>query len=435
MLNNISMNRIYRTILLLLVCVSANAQVKSISIDSCYTWAKENYPLLKQRQVIQQTKDFTVQNAWRGYIPQLIVNGQATYQSETTQFKDAFGSISSLFPGFSNVKFPEYSKDQYRITGEVNQTIFDGLASKYKKEAALTQASIQEQSLEVSLYTLRERVNQVYFGILLVDEQLKQNTIQQQDVQSGIDKMQALVTNGTAYKSSVDELKAQLLQVQQSRTEMINSRRAFMQVLGILINQPLDETTTLVKPQTPAIGNDIKRPELSLYELQKKTYDVQARQLNTGLMPQVNAYFDGSYGRPTLNTVSNNFGAFWITGIRFNWSLTALYTRKNNKRIYALSQSDLDIQKETFLFNTKITLSQQEQDIKKYGELLERDKEIVDLRTAVKNASNAQLQNGVITSHEYLTQVDAEAQARQAMVLHQVQLLQAEYNHQNTSGN
>ena len=152
-------------------------------------------------------------------------------------------------------------------------------------------------------------------------------------------------------------------------------------------------------------------------------------------MPQINAYFDGSYGRPTLNTVSNDFGAFWITGIRFNWSLTALYTRKNNKRIYALGQNDLDIQKETFLFNTRLTLTQQDQDIKKYAELLEKDKQIVDLRVSVKEASNAQLQNGVITGHDYLTQVDAEAQARQSLILHQVQLLQAEYSHQNTAGN
>ena len=427
------MKKILTVLLLLPFMASFGQSGKAVNIDSCYVWAKQNYPLLKQYNVIEQTKNFTVENAWRGYIPQLNVNGQATYQSETTNFADVFGSLPPAFAGL--IKFPTYSKDQYRLTGEVYQTVFDGLQSKYKKEAAINQAEIQQQNLEVNLFSLRDRVNQVFFGVLLIDAQLKQNLLQQKDVQNGIDKTQALVNNGTAFKSSVDELKAQLLQVQQTRVEMINSRKAYVLMLGVLINQPLDDSTQLISPAVPVLSSDIRRPELQMYDLQKKTYDIQAKQLNTGLMPQINAYFDGSYGRPTLNTVSNDFGAFWITGIRFNWSLTALYTRKNSKRIYALSQNDLDIQKETFLFNTKLTLTQQDQDIKKYAELLEKDKEIVDLRVSVKEAGNAQLQNGVLTSHDYLTEVDAEALARQALILHQIQLLQAEYNHQNTAGN
>ena len=172
-----------------------------------------------------------------------------------------------------------------------------------------------------------------------------------------------------------------------------------------------------------------------MYDVQKKSFDIQSKQLETGLMPQINAYFDGDYGRPTLNSFSNAFGPWWMTGIRFNWTLTSLYTLKNNRRVITLNQNDLDIQKEAFLFNTSINLAQQNEEIKKYGDLVAKDKEIVDLRTSVKNASNAQLQNGVLTAHDYLTQVDAEAGARLSLILHQVQLLQAEYNYQNTSGN
>jgi outer membrane protein TolC len=420
------------TLVFLVAALHISAQ-KSLTIDQCYSLARQNYPLLKQHDLIQKTKDFTLQNAWRGYIPQINVNGQATYQSETTNFADVFGSLPPQFAGL--IKFPNYSKDQYRITGEVSQTIFDGEASKFKKENANVQAEISEQSLEVNLYSLRDRVNQVYFGVLLIDQELLQNDIQQNDIQNGIDKTQALVNNGNAYRSSVDELKAQLMQVQQSRVELVSSRRSYLLVLGLLTNQQLDESTTLTSPTTPVLSSEIKRPELTLYDLQKKTYDVQAKQLETGLMPIISAYFDGSYGRPTLNTVSNDFGAFWIAGIKFNWSLTALYTWKNNKHIYGLSQNDLDIQKETFLFNTRISMTQQDQDIKKYTELVSNDQKIVDLRISVKNASDSQLQNGVITGHDYLTQVDAEAQARLNLILHQVQLLQAEYNHLNTTGN
>jgi outer membrane protein TolC len=425
------------TIIFLLATLHLSAQT-SLTIDQCYTLARQNYPLLKQHDLIQKTKDFTLQNAWRGYIPQINANGQATYQSEVTNFKDVFGSLppsSPFYSAFSQIPFPVYSKDQYRLTGEISQTVFDGQATKFKKENANVQAEISEQSLEVNLYALRDRVNQVFFGVLLIDEELLQNDIQQNDIQNGIDKTQALVNNGTAYRSNVDELKAQLMSVQQSKLELISSRRSFLLVLGLLINQPLDESTKLEKPSTPKLSSEIKRPELTLYDLQKKTYDVQAKQLETGLMPLISAYFDGSYGRPTLNTVSNDFGGFWIAGIRFNWSLTALYTMKNSRNIFDLSQNDLDIQKETFLFNTKITLAQQDQDIRKYNDLVAKDQDIVDLRTSVTKASDSQLQNGVITGHDYLTQVDAEAQARLNLILHQVQLLQAEYNHLNTTGN
>ena len=418
------------TLFFFAAAVHLSAQ-KSLTIEQCYDLARQNYPLLKQHDLIQKTKDFTLQNAWRGYIPQINVNGQATYQSETTNFADVFKGASLPF----TIKFPQYSKDQYRLTGEVSQTIFDGEASKFKKENAKMQAEVSEQSLEVNLYALRDRVNQVYFGVLLIDQELLQNAIQQNDIQNGIDKTQALVNNGTAYKSSVDELKAQLMTVQQTKVELLSNRRSFLLVLGLLTNQTLDDSAALATPQTPSLSTEIKRPELHLYDVQKKNYDIQSKQLETGLMPLISAYFDGSYGRPTLNNVSNDFGAFWITGIRFNWSLTALYTMKNTRKIFGLNQSDLDIQKETFIFNTNIAVTQQDQDIRKYNDLVANDQKIVDLRNSVTKASDAQLKNGVITGHDYLTQVDAEAQARLNLILHKVQLLQVEYNHLNTTGN
>jgi outer membrane protein TolC len=426
------MKRIITIIFFLGAVLHLSAQ-KSLTIEQCYDMARQNYPLLKQYDLIEKTKAFTVENAWRGYIPQINVNGQATYQSEVVNYGDLLGSLGNILP--AGIKFPTFSKDQYRITGEVNQTIFDGQASKYKKENAIVSADIQQQNLEVSLFTLRDRVNQVFFGVLLIDEEILQNSIQQQDIQSGIDKTQALVNNGNAYRSSVDELKAQLMQIQQSKVELLSSRRSYLLILGLLTNQQIDENATLLTPKTPTLSTEIKRPELQLYELQKKTYDVQSKQLNTGLMPMINAYFDGSYGRPTLNQLSNDFGPYWIAGIKFNWSLTALYTMKNTRKIFGLDQADLDIQRETFLYNTRIAMAQQSEDVRKYNELIANDQKIVDLRVSVKSASDAQLQNGVITGHDFLTEVDAEAQARLNLLLHQVQLLQAQYNHLNTTGN
>lgn len=427
------MKRNYILPLLLLFVTGLNAQSRVLDIDSCYAWARENYPMIKEYGIIGQTREFTIENAWRGYIPQINVTGQATYQSETVNYGTLFGSLP---PSFANeIHLPVYSKDQYKLDGQLYQQIFDADASKYKKQNALAAANVQQQNLEVSLYSLRDRVNQVFFGVLLIDEELKQNDLQQKDIQSGIDKEQALVNNGAAYKSNVDELQAQLLQTQQSKVELISNRRQYLLVLGLLINQPLDEGTVLSSPPVPVLNPEIRRPELLYYDLQKKSYDVQSKQLETGLLPQIFATFDAAYGRPTLNQISNDFGPYWIAGLHFNWTLSSLYTLKNNRRIISLNQSDLDVQKETFLFNTRVTMMQQNEDVKKYSDLVDKDKEIVDLRESVKNASSAQLQNGVITGHDYLTEVDAEAQARLSLILHKVQLLQAEYNYQNTTGN
>jgi outer membrane protein TolC len=286
------------------------------------------------------------------------------------------------------------------------------------------------------LYSLRERVNQLFFGVLLVDAQLKQTALRRADLQSGVQKTEAQLANGVAFRSSLNELKAELLGVDQSLTQLRATRRAYLAMLGLFINQTLDEQIPLAPPAPVGLTQPVNRPELSLYEAQRRTYDAQENLLRAAYRPRLGAFFQQNYGRPTFNFISNDFGFFWLGGLRLSWNPSSLYTtRRHDVQLLGLSRQNVDLQRETFLFNTNLTLGQQRADVQRYQELLAQDEQLVALRASVKTSAQAQLQNGVITSHEYITKVNAEDAARQAQVLHQIQLLQAQYAYQTTSGN
>ena len=405
----------------------ARAQSLSLTISTCYRLARQNYPLIKQRDLINKTKDYTVSNAAKGYLPALSINGQATYQSAVTNFP-------FKLPGLT---FPQYSRDQYKMYGELDQVIYDGGAIKNQKETAEANQVIQQQSLEVQLYALYDRVNQLFFGALMVNEQLKLNDLLRQDIQNGVDKEKAMLANGVAYRSSVDELSAQLLQAEQSRDELKATQKAYLDMLSLFINSKLDENTLLEKPIEiqPAAAENVSRPELQSFDYQKKTFDLQDKMLTTQLLPKLGLFAQGGYGRPGLNFLNNNFSWYYIGGLKLSWNLGSLYTLKNQKQLLNIDKQSLDVQKETFLFNTSITQKQQNEDIEKYNALVKKDDAIIELRESVKKAASAQLENGVLSAHDYINQVNAEDQARQNRTLHQMQLLQAEYSYQNTVGN
>ena len=402
-------------------------QPQKLSIEQVYQLSTKNYPLIKQRALISKTKEYTVSNASKGLLPTFSISGQATYQSAVTNFP-----FKIPIAGFT---MPDYSKDQYKIYAEVDQVIYDGGVIKNQKQTSETNELIQQQNLEVELYALYDRVNQLFFGALLMNEQLKQNEIVKKDIQNGIDKAKALLANGTAYRSSVDELSAQLLQADQSRIELKANKKAYLDMLGLFINNSLDENTILEKPIAPVLIDSIRRPELLFYDYQKRTYDLQDELLKTQLRPKFNLFVQGGYGRPGLNMLSNDFSLYSIGGLRLNWNLGSLYTLKNQKELLNINRKSLDVQKETFLFNTNISQKQQSAEIIKYLDLLKNDNAIIALRESVKNAASAQLENGVLSAHDYITQVNAEDQARQNLILHQIQLLQSQYNYQNVIGN
>lgn len=404
---------------------AANAQASNtISIGDCYKLAKQNYPLIKKQDLIAKSKEYSIDNVSTAFLPQLTVNGQATYQSDVTE-------IPVKLP---NTDIPSISKDQYKIYAEVNQTIFDGGINKWQKSSIEANAGIEQQQVEVELYKLNDRINQLFFGILLAKEQLAQTAMLEKDIQLGLDKVKAAINNGTALKSSGDALAAELLKTEQKAIELKSVATAYITMLGYFINRPLDENTIFEKPASPAIAQNVNRPELLLFEKEKKSLDIQDQLVKAKNLPKAGLFLQGGVGKPALNMLSNDVDAYYIGGIRLNWSLSGLYTSKKEKALINIKRNNTDLQREAFLFNTELTLKKQNADISKFEHLIKSDDEIIMLRTRIKNTSLAQLEYGVINSNDYLREVNAEDQARQSKLLHETQWLMAQYDQQVTKG-
>ena len=416
--------------LLLLLCGAARAQEKQLTLEECYQLAESNYPLTKQRALIEKTRDYTIANIAKGVYPQLNVNGQATYQSAVTSL--------ALPPG-SGIPFSiTLPKDQYNIHGEVSQTLTGFGINKQQREISRTDAQLQEENLNSDLYALKDRVNQLFFGAVLIDGQLEQNKLAERDIQTGINKVQAAIQNGTDFKSSLQKLQAELLKTAQHSVELAASREAYTDMLGLFINEQIDSTTLLVRPAAlVAVAEDsISRPELRAYDLQLKSYTDQLKLTRLNLYPQLSAFFQGGYGKPNpVNFLSSQWSAYYLTGLRLTWTIGGAYTYKKDRLISKDNQDMVLAQRKTFLFNTTQTMRQENADIRKYRKLIKSDDEIVQLRESVSQSSAAQLENGVLSANDYLLDVNAANQARQDRVVHQIQLLSAQYNYKTTAGN
>jgi len=418
----------YLFIALSLIYKGSLAQTRVITLEHCYELARQNYPLIKKHDLTSRSSNYSIENAGKLYLPQFSLSGQATYQSQTIDFQKAIG-------GGPGILLPPLSKDQYKIQAEVNQTIYDGGTVKNQQEMVRANTASQQQSLEVSLYELNDRINQLYFSILLIDEQIRQNNTNRDNFQNSADKAKAAYDNGTALKSNVDEFLAEIATTEIVSIDLKSNRKAYSDMLSVFIGQPLGENTELVMPPQIVTDPVIRRPELALYDLDKKIVDVQEQQLKSNYMPRFDAFVQGAYGRPTLNIIENEFGPWWIGGVRMVWNLGSLYTIKNNRSNLKINREFLDVDKETFLYNTNLNLNKQSEDVIKYASLLRQDETVISLRSSVANAAKAQLDNGVITVHDYISKMNEENLARQTKILHSIQLIQAQYQYKNTTGN
>jgi len=414
-------------IVLLIISQDIIIPQTQLALEDCYEKARINYPLIKQKEYIEKTKDYSVSNVWNGYFPQITILGQVTYQSDVTQ-------VPMPLPG---IVIQRLSKDQYKVVANVTQTIYDGGVMSSQAGIQESANEIDNQKIEIELLNLKERVNQIYLGILLIDAQLNQIELVKNDLNESISKLESAYLNGTATKSDVDVLKAELLKSEQQKIQLQSSRISYLDMLGLLINENLDESTTLTTPSQINFlsATEIIRPELKLYSAQKNLIENQNGITTSKIIPKASLFFQGGYGKPGLNMFVNDFAWYYITGIQFSWSLSNLYSYGNESEINQLSLQSIDAQTETFLLNTKITTNQQLQEIDKLNKLIEVDKGIIELRTSVKLTAKSKLENGVITSNDYIRELNAEDTAKQNLEIHKIQLLLAQYNYKITTGN
>ena len=407
--------------LLLFLPIVGFAQ-QALTLEDCYRLARDHYPTVQKLDLITRSEDYTLANANKAYLPQISITGQATYQSETIDFSESIGRLP--LP----ITLPTVSKDQYKVVGEVSQLLYNGGATRAQKQLIKAQSAVQAQAVETQLYALKQRVSNLYFGVLLIDAQLSQNQINVETVQSQLEKAETALKNGTTLPSNVAELKAELVRLAMQRTEYEATKAMYLQMLSTFIGKDLPSDTVLNRPKPTTLGAANHRPELKGFDLQQSVLDIQGRQLTSEYLPKIGLFFQGAYGRPTLNIIKNEFDFYYIAGVRLQWNLSPLYSLSNRKQLLQLQGESLSADRKAFLMSTELDLTQQQTQISKLQRLMEQDQESVALRHSVAQAAQVQLDNGVITTHEYLQKVNAENLAKQTLLLREIQLLQAQEN-------
>ena len=401
------------------------ARAQTVTLEECQTMARENYPAISRFSIIEQSKNYTLANANKAYLPQLSLEAKATYQSDVI-------TIPLDMPG---LEIPVPDKDQYQIVAQASQIIWDGGKIAAKKEMIEAGAVVEEKTLETELYSLRERVNQLYFGILLVQEQLKQQVVMEEELQRNHDIVESYVENGIANQADLSTVKIEMLKAGQQRIQMESAQTAYLQMLSILIGNKISKETEFVKP---SVSNDnssviIKRPELELFSAQEATIDAQTNELKSTIMPAIGAFVQGGYGKPGLNMLQNEFDAFFLGGVKLSWNFGSLYTYKNSVRSNELKKLNIDTQRDTFTHNLNMQISQQQNEIEKYRKTMKDDEEIIRLQQQIKDAAEAKVENGAMTVSDMLKELTALEMAKQAKLLHEIQHINSIYTLKNTT--
>lgn len=410
---------------------------QSLSIETCQEKAKENYPLVKQYGLIEQTAQYNINNANKGYLPQLSLSAKATYQSAVTQIPSSLGDVLSKLTG-KPFSFPALPKDQYQAVIEASQVIWDGGVISTQKKITSQSSEVEKQKLEVDLYALKDRVNQLFFGILLLNEQLKQNDILKNDLLTNYNRLNAYKQNGIANQADLDAINVEQLNANQRESDMISTKKSFVIMLSALTGIAINDQTELSKP-LPDLSvlkaSTNLRPEIKLFEAQNNLYESQKSLINAGNLPKIGAFIQGGYGQPGLNMFTTGFSPFYIGGIRLSWNISGLYSQKNNVSKLELSKKSVDIQKETFLFNNNLVTQQQQTEIEKIQSTISNDDEIIRLRQNIKKATSAKMENGTASVSDLIRDINTENQAQQLKSLHEIQLLMNLYQLKNNINN
>lgn len=411
------MKRMIFSFSFLLYVAGAYAQ---ITLEECQRKTQDNYPLVHQYGLVEKTKEYNLENAAKGYLPQFALSAKVSYQSDVTE-------IPVKLPG---VDLKGLSKDQYQVMLELQQKIWDGGGIRMQKKQTIAEAEVEKEKLNVDMYALNDRVNGLYFGILLLDEQIKQNTLLQDELERNYRQITAYVENGIANQADLDAVKVEQLNTKQKRIDLVSSRAAYLKMLSLLVGEALSPETVLEKPvpqSTVSAVSEIRRPELALFDAQGAGLQVQEKALNVRHLPQFGLFVQGAYGNPGLDMLKNEFSPYYMAGVRLSWNFGSLYTLKNDRRVIEKKRQQLDNNRDVFLFNTRLEMTQQDQAIHSLEKQMRDDDEIIRLRTNIRKAAEAKVANGTLTVTEMLRELTNESLARQSKTMHEIQRLMGIY--------
>ena len=417
------MKQFFLTLFAVVCAVASSGQ----SLDECRHLAREHYPEIRQYDLIAQTEQYNLSNAARAWIPQVTLSGQATYQSATPTYPEAFNTILQA----NGIEMAGISRDQYKIAVDVSQHIWDGGKSKADKAIAEAETEEQRSRVDVSLYDLQSRVDNLYFGILLLDERKAQTEALIEVLASNLARLQTYYRNGVAMQADVDAVEAELLTARQSLGQVESSRASYRRMLEIFIGQPL-AAENLERPAMRELQSRTSaRPELALFEAQESKLEAQRKAINASLMPRFSAFAQGYYGYPGLDMFKSMVSSAWtpnaIVGVRMSWNIGAFYTKRNNLEKLNAAEKQIAVQRDVFLLNTQMQTTQDDGEIARLRQAITDDSRIVELRRRVRMAAESQLKNGVIDSTDLLRKISDETAAALARSTHEIELLQATY--------
>lgn len=402
-----------------------------LTLEECQQKARQHYPEVAQYDLIAQSEEYSIATASRSWIPQITLSGQATWQNAVATFPEKFTDMIAAMGGED---MPGMSKDQYRVALDVNQVIWDGGVSKQSKELAKAEAAEKRLTSDTNIYALEERVNNIFFGILLLDENYKTAESSLELLEANRDKLESMFRNGAALKSDVDLVKVEIISLQQGMEQNRASRDYFRKMLEMFIGE---EVGSLVKPDeviTPMLGNS--RPELSLMDAKIATLDAQQGLLNTSLTPKFSFFAQGFYGNPGLDMFKAMQSRDWtwnaVLGLRMQWNVSALFTYASDKKKLDNGRSMLAVQKQVFEFNSDLQRAQQNGEIARMRKSLDSDRQIVELRGDIRKTAESQFDHGTIDTATLLKRIAEESAAMNNLNIHEIELLKTEYELRHT---
>lgn len=409
--------------LMVLTVLTSQAQ----TLDECYKLARENYPEIRQYDLIAETEQYNISNAARAWIPQVVFSGQATYQSATPTYPEAFNQMIAA----SGLDMSGVRKDQYKVAIDVSQNIWDGGQSKANRAIAEAEAAEQRSRVDVSLYDLQSCIQNLYFGILLLDERVEQTETLIEVLDANLNRMRTYYKNGVAMQSDIDAIEAELLTARQTLGQVVASRASFRRMLEVFIGRPLTDETLTRPAMVEVASRTSLRPELAMFDAQSKKLVAQRKAITSSVMPRFSAFAQGYYGYPGLDMFKSMVSSEWtlnaIVGVRMSWNFGAFYTQKNNLSKLDAAERQIAIQRDVFLFNTEMQTIQDDSEIARLQSALDDDNRIVELRRSVRMAAESRLENGVIDATDLLRKIADEATATLSRSTHEIELLQATY--------
>lgn len=413
----------------LLAGLSAGAQV---TLDECRRLAREHYPEIRQYDLVRRTEEYTLSNARRAWLPQLSFAAQATWQTEVPSFPNALAGMLAQ----QGIDMPGMNKDQYKAALELNQTLWDGGKSEADKRIARAEAAEQARSADVDLYALQGRVDNLFFGILLLDERIAQTQLTLDLLRSNLEKVRALQRNGVAMQSDADAVEAELLTVNQQLTQVAASRDSYRRMLEIFTGRPLGGEQLERPDASEPRSMESSRPKLALFDATADKLTAQERLVKAATRPHFGLFAQGYYGYPGMDYFQSMMSPDWswnaMAGVKMSWNFGAYYTRKNSLAKLRTAKEQVEVQREIFLFNTRLQTAEESGDIARLRKALADDDRIVALRRSVREAAESKLRNGVIDTDDLLRKITDEAAAATARSAREIELLKTIYELKHT---